>query len=203
MNTAARLLEQSPVQESKRVNKEVAVADVNALVDMPLYGRKATISAVARLYRIYRTRQKALDTEMEVIKDTLRTIGQSLLDDNALNGKYYTRAELAGIPVTRANRFKPLKYDRDDLAEAVGKNEYRMMFDEDAYLQFSDGTHMDEFLTLCREAGVTVDAETVCKVSGTPRLAEHIVRCYKSMDPDSLELLRRCAVDQKARVGGK
>ena len=202
MDKATRLLEQIRAG-GKDDSADVAVADVNALVDMPLYGRKTALKAAARLYRIIKSKQKALDTELELIKDSLRTIGQHLLDENALSGKYYSKVVVGGVPVSRANKFKPVPCTRDALMDVVGENEYRIMFNEDAYIQFESADQMEEFLTLCKVAGIAPEGKATCKISGTPKLAEHIVRCYKSMDPSSLELLRGCAVDQRARVGGK
>jgi len=192
------------VQPTDKTDCNTAVsADAMAPVDMPLYSRKATVKALGKLYRITKARAKALETELDVMKTTLRTIGQSLLDTEADSGNYYTKALVGGVPVSRANKFKPVPYERDSLMEYIGMTEYKLMFNEKASIEFSSIDKLREHVMLCEVAGVEMTGKPKETISGNAKLAEHLCKTRGHLEPRVVEALEKCAVDQAARVGGR
>jgi hypothetical protein len=201
MSKAATLLKtaQEPRKVSKTADKSVTL-DPQTLVNVPTYDRKASVRAVARLLKRKAAVLKSLETETEALKATLRAAGQDLLDVNAEAGNYYSNALVGGVKIARANKFSPVPYGRDDLAEAIGAENYRIMFDESAMIAFSDIDSMRRHVTMCNEAGVAVEGTPTEKVTPNSKVVEYICRVGREIDNDRKELLRVCAREQTARV---
>lgn len=203
MSKAAQLLKTKCdfIKESSKSNV-VAVPDTQ-MVDVPTFSRQAQVRAVSRLYRIANAKLKTLETEVESIKQVLRGAGQQLLDTNAEAGNYCAQASVGGVKVTRANKFKPVVYERDALVEAVGPVEYSIFFNEKASIKFKSVDEERQHLQLCKDAGIDINGEVEEVIVPTAKLYEHLVRAGKALCGDVWALLKDCAVDQAARVGGR
>jgi hypothetical protein len=201
MNKAAALLAREPETTKKVRATEPTPLPLDTQLRVPTYGRKASARAVARLYRLKARLLKTAQTEADALKDVLRNAGQEWLDTNAEAGRYYGSAAIDCVRVSRANRYAPVPYPRDDLMDAVGAENYRIMFSESGTrLEFDNIDAMRHHLALCKVAGVPMVGKPVEAVTPTPRVAEHIARVGDVLDEDRRELLRRCAKDQTARV---
>lgn len=202
MSKAAELLKMVPAKKEK-VNGGRVVMDDRAMVDVPSFGRSAEVRAIARLFRIVKAKQRALDAELDMLKVAIRDAGQQLLDSNAAEGKYYSQADVGGVKVSRANKLSPVPFRRDDMVEAVGATEYSVFFKESAVKKFESINAMRQYDAVCELAGVEVEGVNSEVVTGTPKLAEHIVRVRDTMAPEQVELLEVCVKDQALRVGGR
>lgn len=203
MGKAAQLLKNKQEIEQSKSKSGVVRVDDSAIVDVPFYSRKSTVRAVARLFRIANAKLKTMETEVESLKNVLRAVGQQELDTNSEAGKYVSKVDVAGISVCRANKFKPVPYDRDALMEAVGPVEYRVFFNEKASIKFDNIDEERSFVQICKDAGVDVSGTVEEIVVGNAAFGEYIARTSKSLDAERLALLKDCASDQAARVGGR
>lgn len=174
--------------------------DGRSMVEMPLYGRRAELRAVARLYRIIRSKHKALTTELDSVKEVIRAAAQDELDASVESGRYAGAADVCGVRVSRANKFSAVQYGRDEMIEAVGETNYRIMFNESGCIKFGSVDDLRAHINMCNEVGVVVCGEVEEKVTGNSKLVEYIARAGRTLDADTRELLVVCAKDQKARV---
>jgi hypothetical protein len=203
MSKAAQLLKSKAEMAPKKPQSNDVVVDDSTVVDVPFYSRQSRVKAVARLYRIANAKLKTMETEVESLKAVLRSVGQQELDANADAGHYVTRVNIGGVHVSRANKFKPVVYDKDALVEAVGPVEYSVFFKEQPKITFDSIDKMRTHVQLCKDAGLEVDGKPEEIITCNSSVVEYIVKTQRSLDADKLALLKDCAQDQAARVGGK
>lgn len=202
MSKAAQLLKSiQDVPAKKKTSDVVEVSGV--LVDVPTFGRRAKVEAVARLYRIANAKLKSMETEVDALKAVLRDVGNSELSSNAEAGHYVASVSVGGVKVSRANKFKHIQCERDALMEAVGATEYRIFFDESAAIRFDSIDQERQHINMCNEAGISVAGSVEERVSGNSKLPEFIIKSKPSLDADRLALLNQFAQDQAPRVGGR
>ena len=202
MSKAAQLLNRT-VEVKKEKKSESVCLEPSTMIEVGLETPVMPAAEVAKMFKELQSQIKALETEQDVLKSALRQAGQRLLDMNAEAGTYYASADVAGVRVSRANRFSPVVYGKDELVDAVGPVEYKILFNEKAVIEFVSIDELRQHVSMCKEAGITVDGRVNEVITANSSANEYICKIQNVIDTDRMALLKACLKDQAARVGGK
>ena len=201
MSAALKLLEKvngTPQKKAKHERPKLFV-DAKKEVRCSQFNRDVTVAALSRYFRLVDRKRKELEAELNGVKGALRTVA-----DKELRGsdRYYDCVVLGDVRCVRQNRYGEVKgVERDELVGALGEVEYKTMFTEDCYIQFTGAEEMWQFIGRCELAGVELGGESVVQVKPRASIRQRMAELGGSIGAGEKKLLDALAKDSQLAVG--